>query len=117
MPEESITNTTSTFTKEELSCLKLLVLSELNRYEVDEAQGGHLHDTLKQLVTKLNYIKEDTFPGRYHYKMTDDEIASMFYEETLDQQGVKNYPPLFHDYSRYYRRDSIDPDINNPDSN
>lgn len=83
-----------TFTREELSLLKLLVLQELQEYDdlEDTSKDGNIYSMCKQLVNKLSTVKETTY-GR---KSVDKEyeIANMFYQETLENMGIENPPNL-----------------------
>jgi hypothetical protein len=49
-----------TFSKEELSLLKLLVLENLSNYDdLNVNESGNIYRMLQQLIGKLNYIQRD----------------------------------------------------------
>ena len=49
-----------TFSKEELSLLKLLVLENLSNYDdVNVNESGNIYRMLQQLICKINYIQRD----------------------------------------------------------
>ncbi len=49
-----------TFSKEELSLLKLLVLENLSNYDdVNVNESGNIYRMLQQLIGKINYIQRD----------------------------------------------------------
>ena len=49
-----------TFSKEELSLLKLLVLENLSNYDdLNVNESGNIYRMLQQLIGKINYIQRD----------------------------------------------------------
>ena len=49
-----------TFSKEELSLLKLLVLENLSIYDdLNVNESGNIYRMLQQLIGKINYIQRD----------------------------------------------------------
>ena len=51
-----------TFTREELSTIKLLVLMYLERYtNIPNSEQGAMYQRIKQLATKVDYINRDTY--------------------------------------------------------
>jgi len=49
-----------TFSKEELSLLKLLVLENLQKYDdLNVSESGNIYSMLQQLIGKINYIQRD----------------------------------------------------------
>ena len=49
-----------TFSKEELSLLKLLVLESLSNYDdLNVNESGNIYRMLQQLIGKINYIQRD----------------------------------------------------------
>ena len=49
-----------TFSKEELSLLKLLVLENLQKYDdLNVNESGNIYRMLQQLIGKINYIQRD----------------------------------------------------------
>ena len=51
-----------TFTREELSTIKLLVLMYLERYNgIPNSEHGAMYQKIKQLATKVDYIQRDTY--------------------------------------------------------
>ena len=54
------TLTRGTFSKEELSLLKLLVLENLSNYDdLNVNESGNIYRMLQQLIGKINYIQRD----------------------------------------------------------
>tara|TARA_B100000902_G_scaffold100790_1_gene103190 strand:+ start:5054 stop:5251 length:198 start_codon:yes stop_codon:yes gene_type:complete len=49
-----------TFSKEELSLIKLLVLENLSNYDdLNVNESGNIYRMLQQLIGKINYIQRD----------------------------------------------------------